>query len=318
MARFVKVGSLIFAVLIIVYSFAVTHPTNALSHKACTSWEMVKDKSFMLTHYGFKGSKSNELPVGFTVKPGTAKEVPVLMYHYITPKANNREPGNKSVINLEAFEENMEYLHDEGYYTATLEELEQYVLGEISLPEKSIVLTFDDGYQNNYIYAYPTLKKYGFHATIFMIGSKIEEQTVAFDPNKKSFLSRAEIDASQDVFEYHSHTYDLHRKGFPKCGESKSLALDTTLLQKDIQTIKATGIDTPYFAYPFGEKSRQMIYDLKKNGYRMAFTVRQGFVKPGDPLIKLNRLTVTSRTNLPELLEHKVTPQDALNLNSSY
>ena len=59
-------------------------------------------------------------------------------------------------------------------------------------------------------------------------------------------------------------------RSYYECGDTKSLSLDTTLLQKDIQTIKAAGIDTPYFAYPFGEKSRQMIYDLKKNGYRMA------------------------------------------------
>jgi len=313
MARFVKVGSLFLVVLIIVYSFAVTHPSNALSHKACTSWEMVKDKSFTITHNGYK---VNQLPAGFTVKTGTAKEVPVLMYHYITPKANNKEPGNNSVINLEAFEENMEYLHDEGYYTASLEELEKYVLGEISLPEKSIVITFDDGYQNNYIYAYPILKKYGFHATIFMVGSKIMEQTTPFDPNKKSYLSRAEIEASQDVIEYHSHTFDLHQKGFPKCGESKSLAFNTTLLQKDIQSIKATGIDSPYLAYPYGEVSRQMMYYLRENGYRMGFTVLQDFVEPGDPLMKLPRLTVTSKTNLPELLEHKITPKEATNMNS--
>lgn len=316
MARFVKVGSLILVVLIIVYSFAVTHPSNALSHKACTSWEMIKDKSFMLTHSGSKAYKVNKLPAGFEVKPGTAKEVPVLMYHYITPKADNKEPGNKSVINLEAFEENMGYLHDEGYYTATLQELEKYVLGEISLPEKSIVITFDDGYQNNYAYAYPILKKYGFHAVIFMIGSKIEKQTVLFDPNKKSSLSRAEIEASRDVFEYHSHTFGLHEKGFPKCGQSKSLALNTTLLQKDIKKIKAAGIDTPYLAYPYGEVSTQMLYYLKQNGYRMAFTVRQDFVKPGAPLMKLPRLTVTSVTNLPELLEHKITPKEAMDLNS--
>ncbi|WMT39209.1 polysaccharide deacetylase family protein [Paenibacillus sp. D2_2] len=210
----------------------------------------------------------------------------------------------------------MEYLHDEGYYTATLEELEKYVLGEISLPEKSIVITFDDGYQNNYIYAYPILKKYGFHGTIFMIGGEIKEQTVSFDPKKKSSLSRAEIEASRDVFEYHSHTFDLHKKGFPKCGESHSLALDTALLQQDIQKIKSTGIDTPYIAYPYGEVSMQMIYYLRENGYRMGFTVLQDFVKPGDPLMKLPRLTVTSKTNLPELLEHKITPKEAMNMNS--
>lgn len=66
--------------------------------------------------------------------------------------------------------------------------------------------------------------------------------------------------------------------------------------------MKETGVDSPYFAYPYGEKSRQMIYELQENGYRMAFTVRQGFVKPGDRLMALNRLTVTSDTDMEKLL----------------
>lgn len=155
-------------------------------------------------------------------------------------------------------------------------------------------LLLDDGYQNNYTYAYPILQKYGFRAAIFMIGSKIEEHTVAFDPAKKSFLSFNELEASTDVFEYHSHTYDLHQKGFEKCGVKYSSALDRKLLENDIAN---------YFAYPFGEKGAPQKYLLQKNGYRMAFSVRSGFVHPGDPPLDLNRLTVTSTTAISQLLQ---------------
>ncbi|MNJ59179.1 hypothetical protein D3C77_548480 [compost metagenome] len=67
--------------------------------------------------------------------------------------------------------------------------------------------------------------------------------------------------------------------------------------------MKELGIDSPYFAYPFGEKSTQMVYSLQENNYRMAFTVLQGFVKPGDSLMRLNRLTVTTATDFAELLQ---------------
>src|SRR5690606_30523312 len=152
----------------------------------------------------------------FSIQPGSAEQVPVLMYHYITPQAYNDQPNNNSIMNLEAFEEGMKYLYEQGYYTATLEELEQYVMGKKALPAKSVVITFDDGYQNNYVYAYPILKKYGFNATIFLIGSRIQPETSVFDPAKKSYLSFEEIKAASDVFEFHSHTYDLHQKGFMK------------------------------------------------------------------------------------------------------
>ncbi|GJM74902.1 hypothetical protein HMSSN036_71180 [Paenibacillus macerans] len=288
------------AILVLIYAVAVTHPSNVLSRKACTSWGMVKNTMFTLTHK--KHEVYPKLPEGFSVKPGTAEQVAVLMYHYITPKKYNKYPGNESVINLEAFEQDMAYLHDHGYYTASLSELEQYVRGQISLPAKTVVITFDDGYQNNYIYAYPILKKYGYKAAIFVIGSKLKEQTQAFDPAKKTYLSKEEMESARDVFEFHSHTYDLHRKGFEKCGVMKAAGQDPSLVEKDIALMKEKVVDSPYFAYPYGEKSRQMIYYLQENGYRMAFTVYQGFVKPGDRLMTLKRLTVTSDTDINKLL----------------
>lgn len=288
------------AILIILYAVAVNHPSTVLSRKACTSWGMFKNTMFTWSHT--KHEDRPKLPQGFAVQPGTAEQVPVLMYHFITPKEFNKEPGNKSIINLEAFEQGIDYLYEQGYYTASLNELEQYVRGQITLPAKSVVITFDDGYQNNYVYAYPILKKYGYKATIFIIGSKIEEHTQAFDPVKKSYLSKDEIAASADVFEYHSHTYNLHYKGFEKCGTQAAAGQDPSMVDQDIDLMKSLGFDSPYFAYPFGEKNIQMIYHLQQNGYRMAFTVRQGFVKPGDRLMLLNRLTVLSNTNMAQLL----------------
>lgn len=303
MSRFKKYALISLAFIIILYAVAVANPGTVLSRKACSSWSLVKDQAFLMTHP--RQADDLKLPASFSIQPGTAEQVPVLMYHYITPQAYNDQPDNNSIINLEAFEEGIDYLYEQGYYTATLEELEKYVLGKATLPAKTVVITFDDGYQNNYIYAYPILKKYGFHATIFLIGSRIQAETTPFDPAKKSFLSQEEIKASSDVFEYHSHTYDLHHKEFVKCGLNYSSGFDTTNLEKDIDKMKELGIDSPYFAYPFGEKSTPMVYYLQKNNYRLAVTVHQGFVKPGDSPMRLKRLTVTSGTNLAELLQNE-------------
>lgn len=290
----------ILILMIVCYAALVTHPTNTFSQKACTSWQMVKTKAFILSHDQIPETiidtaKSKALASG-------ASQVPVLMYHYLVPKSLNKEPGNNSVMNAEDFEKGMDYLHRAGYYTPTLQELEQYVKGEISLPEKSVVITFDDGYENNLVYAYPILKKYNFKAAIFVIGSKVKEEQEPFDPSQKSYFTKAQMEQSKDVFEFHSHTYNLHYKGFAKCGNEYAAGLNTALLKQDIQQMKTFGVDTPYFAYPYGNKSTQMMYYLHKEGYRMAFSVRQGFVKPGDNLMKLNRLTVTSKTDLSALL----------------
>ncbi|MEI2284699.1 polysaccharide deacetylase family protein [Paenibacillus polysaccharolyticus] len=284
------------------YAYAVNHPTNALSHKACSSWNILQRKFFTLTHSDFslhsKLDRSN-----FVIKQGTATKVPVLMYHYVTPKVDNHEPKNKSIIDLDVFEQNMKYLHENGYRTVTLAQLEQYVNGEISLPEKSFVITFDDGYQNNYTLAYPILKKYHFHASLFVIGSRIQTTPVAFNPSKKSDISKQEMAAGSDVFEYNSHTFNLHHKGYMVCGDDLPVTLDTSLLDHDIEQIKHIGINTPYIAYPYGYFSEQMIYKLHQHGYRMGFTVRPGFVHPGDSPMVLPRLTVTNDTDLPTLLQ---------------
>ncbi|WP_440118803.1 polysaccharide deacetylase family protein [Paenibacillus sp. QZ-Y1] len=301
---------------ITLYAYAVTHPTNAISHKACTSWDIVKRKAFLLTHSDY--SSKPVLDKNFQIAPGTATEVPMLMYHYIEPKINHRETNNKSIIILEDFEANMKYLHDEGYSTITLEQLEQYVKGQIPLPQKSIVITFDDGYQNNYTLAYPVLKKYNFHASLFVIGSKLQDQPSAFDPAKKTFISKQEMQAATDVFEFNSHTYNLHHKGFQRCGNDVPVGLDTSLLDDDIKLMKEKGIDTPYLAYPFGYTSTQMIYQLQKNGYRMAFSVRPGFVRPGDNPMKLPRLTVTTGTDLAALLHPQSDHPESLPVEISH
>lgn len=292
---------IVLVAMILLYAALVTHPTNAFNQKVCTSWQMVKNKSFILSH---RQLSENIIDTAYAenVTEQQAKQVPVLMYHYLVPKSLNKEPGNKSVMNAEDFEEGMDYLHREGYYTPTLQELEQYINGEITLPKKSVVITFDDGYENNLVYAYPILKKYNFKAAVFIIGSKTQENNEPFDPARKSFLTKAQMEESKDVFEFHSHTYNLHYKGFEKCGSTYAAGLDSKLLKQDMKQMKEFGIDTPYFAYPYGNKSTQMMYYLREEGYRMAFSVRQGFVKPGDNPMKLNRLTVTTGTDLSVLL----------------
>lgn len=295
------------AAILLFFAAAMAFPSLQLTQKACTVALRVNAKAFALTHPSgeleFHGN-GNSTPKLDQTQQSYAEKVPVLMYHYVVPKQYNKEPDNNSMINLESFEAGMKYLHDAGYYTATLSELEDYVHGLIQLPENSVVITFDDGYENNYIYAYPVLKKYGLKASLFVIGSRVQEKTSTdFDPTKSSYLSQEQLDAASDVFDYYSHTYDLHKKEETFCGKKLALTHDAAKLQADIATMKGLGYTSPYFAYPFGSYDDKMIYYLKENGYRMAFTVRQGFVRPSDSPLTLNRLTVTSNTNLERLLQ---------------
>lgn len=231
-----------------------------------------------------------------------AARIPVLMYHAVLPAAENPDPANGSIINLESFADQMAYLHEEGYYTASLAELEQFVHGRLALPEKTVVLTFDDGYENNVIHAYPILKQYNFRAAMFLIGSYVRGDGEPVPEGYWAYFTDSQMADTRDVFEFHSHTYDLHYKIPGACGKTWSATGDTALLQHDIDQIKAIGIDTPYYAYPYGYHTRPMVSALIENGYRMAFTTKRGFVEPGDHPMYLPRLGPLSDTDLAAML----------------
>ncbi|WP_322906661.1 polysaccharide deacetylase family protein [Paenibacillus campi] len=312
---FRRIRNMIIVMLYVAIAFVITfyvlsmkYPhASAFSYETCRATYNMTDDLFKTLNGEVPEDAANVAAASKSVHlktapAGKANHIAVLMYHYVVPQKYNIEPNNAR-INLEAFEAGMKYLHDEGYHTATLKELEQYVRGEIQLPEKTVVLTFDDGYQNNVIYAYPVLKKYGFKANIFIVGTKLSEQKQKFIPTAKTTISRPEMKATSDVFTYNSHTYNLHYKRLVQCAEYYAAGKDSTRFIHDIGLMKSkTGINTPYFAYPYGEYDPQMVYDLKRNGYRMAFTVRPGFVHPGDDPMYLPRLNVTSTTTIKHLL----------------
>lgn len=106
--------------------------------------------------------------------------VPVLMYHSIGVK-NRKWKWNYLTTPYKDFERELLYLKNKGYNTINLEELYNYVSNNKSIPAKSVVLTFDDGYVDNYIFAYPLLKKYGFKGTIFVNPEFVDPRKIIRD-----------------------------------------------------------------------------------------------------------------------------------------
>ena len=105
----------------------------------------------------------------------------------------------------------MTWLRDQGYTTLTLYQLEGYVRNKINLPARAVAITFDDGLKSVNRYAYPVLKQYGFHATAFIISSRIKRHPQKWDPKSLQFMSVSELRQIQDVFDIQSHTHFLHR-----------------------------------------------------------------------------------------------------------
>lgn len=124
----------------------------------------------------------------------------ILMYHEIrkngmhvpntTSPIEVRQHYNDNLpdplfVTLENFEEQIKYLFDNNFHTLTLQEVKDFYYNGKELPERSVLLTFDDCYQSVYLYAYPVLKKYNFHAAAFVVTGWLNtEKSLLFPKNR--------------------------------------------------------------------------------------------------------------------------------------
>lgn len=200
--------------------------------------------------------------------------VPVLNYHQVNDK--NFSP---LTFQVDHFRKQMDYLKANGYNTITMDQLDAYLTKNAPLPKKPVLITFDDGYQDNYENAFPILKERGFKATIFMIADNIDK------PRFLSSNELKELDANGIAIESHTFSHKpLTTLSDSQVKEelSKSRAILGSLLHKDIK----------YLAYPEGKVNDHVVAMAKENGYSLAFTVGPGNTKRGETLQRLSRMPI--------------------------
>ena len=200
--------------------------------------------------------------------------LPAAMYHSVTDAGDS--PA-QYVISPSMLESDLQYLQAHGRETVTVRDLLAYVQDGAALPEKPVLLTFDDGYYNNYKYAYPLLKQRGMKAVVSIIGS----QTALFTDNgeENAYWSHLRLDRlreMQDVFEVQNHSWNLHEYGerrgcLRRRGEDETRY--ETLLREDTEQtqtlITDAGLPAPTcYTYPFGACSKESETLLKSMGFR--------------------------------------------------
>ncbi len=206
--------------------------------------------------------------------------VPVVMYHSIL---DNSSRAGDYVIDRRIFEDDMEYLIENGYTTVFISDLVNYVEGDGVLPEKPVAVTFDDGFYNTMYYAYPFMREHNLKGTVNVVGeySRISTEQDDHNPNYSS-LTWDEISElnNSGVFEIGNHTNDMHslgsRKGCKRmngeCEEEycKNLYDDVGMLQATLQD--NSGVTPVTFAYPYGFISDESIDVLNKIGFKALLT----------------------------------------------
>lgn len=192
--------------------------------------------------------------------PSSITDVPVLNYH----KVDNFY--HELSLSPHEFDEQMNYLYANGYHTITPDQLTAYLTHGRALPEKPVLITFDDGYKDNYTNAYPIMKKYGFTAAIFLITGFIGS-----DDRYMTWDQAREMQKDGFVFGSHSVTHRPLTKLTPD-------QIRQELVESRTEMERQLGRKPRYFAYPTGTYSLAIEDLVRETGYRGAFTVRYGQV----------------------------------------
>ncbi|MFD2679272.1 polysaccharide deacetylase family protein [Bacillus seohaeanensis] len=249
--------------------------------------------------------------VGYIYKENTKVDsgVPVLMYHHmLRDEENVRFRDNNMVISVESFEEQMQYLHKQGYRTILLQELEKYLNSQQNLVGKIAVITFDDGMLSSEKYAYPILKKFDFKATHFLIGYRTRDKNVSFHPDSLQYFSFNTMKETNDIFDFQHHTYNMHVRDretmLPFLIFKSFEEVQTDLLRgkKRIGEHHQGEDAVKYLAYPWGQFDQKTIEAAKATGIKLAFTTETGYVKIGDSPYQLKRQGVGPRHSLKDFI----------------
>ena len=222
--------------------------------------------------------------------PPQSATIPILMYHHLDEVGNDA-----TIVTPERFEEHMQALSRAGYTAILPRDLRAFVEKGTPLPDRAVLITFDDGYLSNYEIAWPILEHYGLRAAIFVIGRSVGTDRYK-DTGREitphfTWTQAAEMVASGHI-EIQSHTFDRHQWApFEPAGQaresllrlpSESEAAYRAAIIEDCHTIRTaieTGAgetDVYAVAYPRGLYDAASTELLQENGFVMSFTTEPG------------------------------------------
>ncbi|MBR3707155.1 MAG: polysaccharide deacetylase family protein [Firmicutes bacterium] len=243
------------------------------------------------------GVSEKELLTAAPADSRDSVEIPIIMYHSITAGQTSE---SEYVISAERFENDLIWLQENGFTSILPSQLADYVMYRTRLPAKPVILSFDDGYCNNYTLAYPLLQKYNMKAVIAVIGyeTDISSREIYRNPANCS-LSWGEIAimAKSGLVEFANHTWSLHkadaggRKGADKLPgedfENYRRTLIDDIGKNQALLEKAAGKAPQVFAWPYGAYPMDGCADsvLKELGFDATFVSYQhtSSVKAGAP-----------------------------------
>jgi peptidoglycan/xylan/chitin deacetylase (PgdA/CDA1 family) len=233
--------------------------------------------------------------------------IKVLMYHRVVSDREMAE-SYPFCVHKDEFKKHLEVIDHLGYTPVTFNDYKLFTEGEIELPKKPVIITFDDGYQDTYTNAYPLLLEYGMRAVIFVMGDRSLETNV---------WDQSDNEIPVALLMNNDQIRELHAKGFEigahtmKHDDLQQLSGEDIYKElKGTKMILESLLDSPVqsLSYPFGSVNTQVKRLAQDAGYDFACSVYSGPAQFGDDPYEIRRLTIYNSTTLPGFIMRLKTP----------
>lgn len=221
-------------------------------------------------------------------------DLPILVYHVVRPRYEDDSASVRAIAQTpEVFDAQMAYLKENGYHVVTFTDLETYFKDAKPLLSKPVILSFDDGWKDQFKYAFPILKKYGYRATFFVFTNSIDQ---------KSFFSLEQLRemlAAGMIIGSHTRTHPYLTQIRDRDALWREISDSKRILEEKL------GVEVTQFAYPFGAYTDEIVAMTKKAGYHSA---RGDFFTGVQSSDKLYELSAFNAPTSLELFEKRFPP----------
>ena len=218
-------------------------------------------------------------------------QLPILMYHYLsTPPADADIYRQDLSVPPELFAAHLDRLLAEGYTTISLYQLQGHLMRGEPLPEKPVIITFDDGYRDNYENAFPLLRARGMTATFFVVTDFIDEERLAYLTWE---MARTMHEGGMSI--------ESHGRNHVSLAEKDADYLVWQALGS-LETIEyELGTRPRFVSYPAGEFDQRTVDIFASAGYWAGMTTVQGATQRSDDPFRFPRVRVRNTTTADEL-----------------
>ena len=229
------------------------------------------------------------------------------MYHHV-----NTNTGDMYSVTQKVFEDQMAYLSEAGYRTLKIRELLDWQDGKLTIKERAVVVTFDDGWLDNYLFAYPILEKYGINASFFVVTDWVENASKEKLPLPEAVPDHIE---SQQLLTKNQHNrvildWDLiskmarsslmdfysHSRSHPECDKLSRADLISELAGSKEALEAMLKRPCPYLCWPYGHFNDTTVKAAKQIGYEAIFTTVHGVTRQGLDPFEISRIAVQDST----------------------